>query len=220
MTKTLFKFYRWKISSFVESQHYTLVSCILMFMTFSFIGWFWEGIFHLFTEGDFVNRGILHGPWVPIYAAVPILITILLKKQVRHPIRAFVLSIVACTLAEYITSFTIEFLTGVRWWDYSEYTLNLNGRICLFTTLLFGICCVISIYFVAPVTNFLFNRMNTHVRGSICIVFLLVFLFDVVYSIVVTPNSGAGVTNYIVPPNCKSDILFFTRLIQRLYLHS
>lgn len=46
---------------------YSLQTLILLFFTFSFIGWVWEVSLHLFGSGVFVNRGVLHGPWLPIY---------------------------------------------------------------------------------------------------------------------------------------------------------
>ena len=33
----------------------------------SFIGWFWEVSSHLMLYHSFANRGVLHGPWLPIY---------------------------------------------------------------------------------------------------------------------------------------------------------
>lgn len=31
---------------------------------------------------------------------------------------------------EYFTSYYMELTPGKKWWDYSGYYLNLNGRIC------------------------------------------------------------------------------------------
>lgn len=40
---------------------------VLLFFLVSFFGWGWEVVLYLVREGRFVNRGILSGPWLPIY---------------------------------------------------------------------------------------------------------------------------------------------------------
>ena len=43
-------------------RDYSLVNIILFFFTFAIIGWIWEVALHLFSTGNFVNRGTLMGP--------------------------------------------------------------------------------------------------------------------------------------------------------------
>ena len=67
-------------------RHYSIPSLILLFFIFSFIGWTWEVSLHLITDGVFVNRGVLHGPWLPIYGTGGVLILIILNKLREKPI--------------------------------------------------------------------------------------------------------------------------------------
>ena len=62
-------------------KNYSLTSYILLFFTFSIIGWMWEVILHLVNNGVFVNRGTMHGPWLPIYGWGGLIILILLKSH-------------------------------------------------------------------------------------------------------------------------------------------
>ncbi len=41
------------------NKNYSLNSYILLFFTFSFIGWVWEVMLHLVIDGVFVNRGTM-----------------------------------------------------------------------------------------------------------------------------------------------------------------
>lgn len=68
---------------------YSLRSLILIFFTFSFVGWLWEVSLHLFGDGVFVNRGFFHGPWLPIYGTGGILVVVLLKRFVHKPLVTF-----------------------------------------------------------------------------------------------------------------------------------
>ena len=54
---------------------------------------------------------------------------------------------------EYITSWYLEARFHARWWDYSRMPLNVNGRICLPATLLFGIMGVFIVRIVMPAAN-------------------------------------------------------------------
>ena len=61
-------------------RNYKLVHLLLMFFIFSVVGWVWEVMLGYVTGGVLVNRGVLHGPLLPIYGRGVILILILLKK--------------------------------------------------------------------------------------------------------------------------------------------
>lgn len=58
----------WKKSGvLLADRNYKLVHLLLMFFVFSVAGWLWEVMLSYVTEGSFVNRGVLHGPLLPIY---------------------------------------------------------------------------------------------------------------------------------------------------------
>ena len=61
------------------NRNYDFLTYILLFFTFSFIGFIWEVFLHLLNDGVFVNRGTMHGPWLPIYGTGGVLILFLLK---------------------------------------------------------------------------------------------------------------------------------------------
>ena len=103
------------------------------------MGWIWEVTFHLISSHTFVNRGVLHGPWLPIYGSGGILILICLKKLRNKPVVEFFASVVLCGFVEYFASLYLEISCGRRWWNYNGYFLNLNGRICAEGLLVFGL---------------------------------------------------------------------------------
>lgn len=174
---------------------YNIKNYILFFFTFSFIGWIWEVLLFLFNTGKFTNRGVLLGPYLPIYGSGGIAILLLLKKFYKKPILTFVLSMTICSVIEYFTSWYLEFTTGLRWWDYSQYFLNINGRICLEGSLIFGFAGCLVIYLLAPKLKKLYNKINIKLQIISCTVFLIIFIIDVVYSNI-NPNTGEGITDY------------------------
>ena len=150
---------------------------------------------HLVSYGEFVNRGALHGPWLPIYGTGAVLILTVLNRFRKNPALEFGAAIVLCGFLEYMTSLVMEIVTGgTKWWDYSGYFLNLNGRICAEGLLVFGIGGLAIVYIIAPVIDDLTGRLNERKVMAVCTALLVLFLADAVYS-QIHPNTGEGVTD-------------------------
>lgn len=175
---------------------YGLWGLILLFFAFSFVGWLWEVGLHIVEDGVFVNRGFFHGPWLPIYGSGAVLVLILLKPVRNKPILTFFLTVVICGVVEYTTSWALEVVNGTKWWDYSGYFLNLNGRICAEGLLVFGVGGCACIYVAAPLLNqMLIRRVKLQTRIAFVLLLLSVFFADFVYSSK-NPNTGEGITDY------------------------
>ena len=101
----------------------------------------------LITDKKFVNRGFLLGPCCPIYGCGCILLNLLLHNYTNNILVLFILTMFTCSLLEYITSFLMEKIFKLRWWDYSQMKFNINGRICLETMTPFSILGVLTIVF-------------------------------------------------------------------------
>ncbi len=175
------------------NKNYSITTYILLFFAAAIIGWLWEVGYHLYHYGSFVNRGALHGPWLPIYGWGMVLLLILLKKYRNDPFRTFILSMIICGLVEYGTSCYLEYFKHASWWDYDGYFLNINGRICLEGLIAFGIGGCAFIYFAAPFLDSLFSKINKKIKIGLCIILSLCYIVDAHYSSS-HPNTGSGVS--------------------------
>ena len=88
----------------------------------------------------------------------------------------FVLTMALCGVVEYFTSWYLEMTKGIKWWDYSGYLLNLNGRICLEGLLTFAIAGCAFIYLIAPKLDTMLNRIPKGTRFGICGILILLFV--------------------------------------------
>lgn len=177
-------------------RRYNVTSLILMFFIFSFVGWFWEVLLHLIEDGTFVNRGVMYGPWLPIYGTGGIIVLLLLNKLRDKPLMEFISIVIVCGIVEYFTSYFLEIThNGTRWWDYSGYFININGRICLEGLLVFGLGGIAAVYFIAPALDNMINKINKKVLVLISVILLSVFTLDKIYSSKY-PNIGEGITTY------------------------
>lgn len=177
-------------------RSYSLVNLIMMFFIFCFVGWVWEVSLAFISEDMFVNRGTLHGPWLPIYGTGGVIILVLLKKLREKPALEFVAAMVLCGCLEYFSSWYLEMThDGQRWWDYTGYFLNINGRICAEGLLTFGLGGLTIVYLLAPALDNLLSRIDARKLGIVAAVLLVLYCADQVYS-AQHPNVGAGITDY------------------------
>jgi len=184
-----------KIEYLHYGRRYSIWSIVLMFFLFSFMGWLWEIALHLYEDGVFVNRGFLNGPYVPIYGFGGTIILVILYRLRNKPLLEFLSTIVLCGVLEYVTATVLYNLYNAQWWDYTGYFLNIQGRICAEGLLIFGVFGAMVVYLLGPVCDNIFRRIRLRVAAPICIVLLLVFMGDIIYSSV-NPNTGVGITEY------------------------
>lgn len=180
------------ISRGVQSQ-YSPAALILLFFAFSAVGWLWEVAYHLWVDGLFINRGFLLGPWLPIYGTGGVLILVVLKKYFDRPLTLFFMIMGICGIVEYVTGWLLETMFHEKWWDYSEYTFQIQGRVCLIGLLIFGLGGLAFVYGAAPWLNQKIENMKSHTRNFLCMALLMIFVLDVLYSFC-HPNQGAGIT--------------------------
>lgn len=183
------------------NKKYEPTSIIIFFFIFSFIGWLWEVSLFLFRDGIFVNRGTLHGPWLPIYGFGCTIIILLTKikavrRMLKNPTLTFCVIVVLCSIIEYVTSWYIEYQTGLRYWDYTGIFLNLNGRICFECSMFFGIGGALCVYIVAPFLEKKIQKLTTKVKIILCTILVSTICTDYIYSLQY-PNVGEGITETV-----------------------
>ena len=123
----------------------------LLFWIYSILGWCMETTLVSIENKRYVNRGFFLGPYCPIYGTGGTLLLLISKYQ-NEPLTVFLLSIVICSIVEYLTSYFLELIYKVRWWDYSNKRFNLEGYICLSHSLLFGFLGLLILKILDPIS--------------------------------------------------------------------
>lgn len=166
---------------------------VLLFFITAFAGWLWEVLLYLFTKHAFINRGVYEGPYLPIYGVGGLLLCMLLYRIRKKPLTVFMLSMVICTVLEYLTSLFLEKKWGIRWWDYSSHFLNLNGRVCLLGAIVFGLGGTALVCLFLPFYEKLYSRITPKWRIIASIFLLLLFITDGAWC-ALHPNTGVGIS--------------------------
>lgn len=184
---------KWFETTGIYSFPEMIPKIILIFFLFSFIGWLCEVIYVGFIfEHRFINRGFLFGPICPIYGVTGVIMLFFPEKLQHSVILLFFSGVIICTAVEYISSFLLEKLFHTTWWDYSNkqiqfgsttIKLNLNGRICLQNSLLFGVMTVIGIKFVFPFIQKIISSIPQNITKYFAIILSVIFIFDLFFSV-------------------------------------
>ncbi len=123
----------------------------LLFIAYSTLGWCGEMIYCSVPKGRLCEkRGFLNGFLCPIYGHGALLVLYALRGGFRNPFLTFLFGALLTSALEYFTSWVMEKLFHMRWWDYSHYKFQINGRVCLLNSTCFGLACVVLCHVVHP----------------------------------------------------------------------
>lgn len=158
------------ICSYLKSIDYPKV--FICFMMYSILGWLYEVFLEVVIyQWGFTNRGVLFGPYCPIYGVgATIFVFAFYKyknKSGQHPIVKIFVLFFGCmfiaTLIELFTSYILEFLTGQwPWQTYTDYAIHFQGRIALSPSIRFGLGGLLFLYIMQP----LFDKWLAKVKGK------------------------------------------------------
>lgn len=155
------------------------------FIIFSILGLIIETIYCYITSGTIESRkGLIWGPFCPVYGvSAALLFTFLNKHKNKNIIWIFAYGFVIGSLAEYILSYILESMYGMRFWDYSYAKLNLNGRICLRYSMYWGILSVILLKLIKPHIDKLIEKIPSKSRNIIEIALFIYFVINCVFTV-------------------------------------
>lgn len=157
---------------------------VLAFLIYSMIGWIYEStIFSLCEQGKFMNRGCFVGPYCPIYAVVSLL-NLYLLSEMSSSFKIVIISGLTCCAIEYITSVVLEKLFHARYWDYSYFPLNIDGRVSVVSGLFFGFAVLLFIKTIHPATMRMLHNIPSGVRSYSAIAVLIIGILDIVFTTV------------------------------------
>ncbi len=122
----------------------------MYFLIYSFLGWCLETFYAVLVLGHFVKRGFLFGPICPIYGFGAVIFILIFDGLKGHNVKKFLISMIVFSIFEFAASWILEMVFHLRWWDYSDAMFNIQGRICLSFSLVWGFAGVIFSNYLHP----------------------------------------------------------------------
>ena len=162
---------------------YTTGQWVLLFFFYCFCGWVWESCYVSLRQRQWVNRGFLHGPLLPIYGSGAIIILFVTLPVEEDLFLVWLMGMLAATALEYVTGTVMERLFQVRYWDYSNQKFNLNGHICLSSSIAWGFFSILLVRFLHPPVGRLLADVPAWLVDPAAIVLTAAFSADVVRSV-------------------------------------
>lgn len=167
----------------------------LYFFAYSVIGWCYEVFLEtVIYRWGFSNRGILFGPYCPVYGFGMLLFIFtiyrLIKgKSLRSRIIMIPVVIIGCglvaTAVELLTSYICEFFIGSwPWQTYADYKINFQARIALSPSIRFGIGGALFLYLVQPLFSRAVEKLGNR-KISIASTLAVLMILDLIFTIFV-----------------------------------
>lgn len=176
----------------IRIMNFDFFFIVYSFFIFSFAGWIYETTKCSIEDKSFVNRGFLNGPIIPIYGVGGTIVYVVLKPFELHVGLVLLLGFILTTVLEYLTAVAMEKAFHAKWWDYSRFKYNFQGRICLPASLLWAVFSAADVYVLGPMVERIVDgipRKAGELMGYVLIViFLSDFLITVVYTLQLSLN--------------------------------
>ncbi len=191
----------------------------LLFFIYSVLGYVCEVIYVYMGEKKWINRGFLIGPYLPIYGFGALIVTFLLTGYYNDSIVVFTFSLIMCSSLEYYTSYLLETIFKRRWWDYSTHRYNVNGRICLKNSILFGFGGLIIIYVTNPIFYIFLSGISDHDLMIASLALFALLIVDLTLSLVDANRTSniAGHLEAILNEYTKNKNIKLNKIRTRLF---
>ncbi len=150
----------------------------------SFAGVILEMLWCYLQKGHIESRqGLIYGPFNVLYGLGAVALSYFLYRFRNHrDWVSFLGGFLVGSILEYICSWGQEVTLGVRAWDYSRFPLNINGRICFYYSLMWGLLGVLWIKRIYPLLSIVILKLPNKLGKILTWLFLVFFIINIIVS--------------------------------------
>ncbi len=155
------------------------MNIIFLFFLFSFFGWVLETVYASFIFKKYTSKKtLLTLPLCPVYGLGGIALMLTLYPVRESWLLVFCGGFFVASSVEYLVAIFYEHFFGVSWWDYGKNFGNLNGKVCIRLSLLWGIIAIFFFEFVLPWSENLISYMGEYQKALWSVLLILFFITD------------------------------------------
>ena len=162
---------------------YSWYHWITFFYLYCFFGWVFESTYVSLRQKRFVNRGFLRLPMLPLYGTGAVMMLWVSLPVKNNLILVYLSGFVAATVLEYVTGWAMEQLFKMRYWDYSDQRFQINGYICLSSSIAWGFLTILMTEVLHKPVERLVLGMGPVVEFSFLAVVSVPFVLDSIQSV-------------------------------------
>lgn len=163
---------------------FTLSEIVVLFFTYSVIGWIWETIYCSIKDHHYDYRGFLFGPYCPVYGFAVTTILICTYRVQDNLFLLYVVGVIVATIFEYCASVFLQYVFHMKLWDYSHLWGNIQGRVAPIISLFWGLGVVFLVKIVQPFIQKIINWEEARTHGYLALMILLVMGTDFILTII------------------------------------
>ena len=156
---------------------FTITRLLAYFVIYSVIGFIIETVFGLLTKGVLESRkSFLYGPFCAIYGVGAVVMIVGLQKFNKNNYTLFFGGFLIGSIVEYVISWVGEMIFDIKWWDYSSMPFNINGRICVWFSIFWGVLAIYLMSHIHIKVDKLLDKFSPKVLKTVTII-LVIFMF-------------------------------------------
>lgn len=166
---------------------YSIWKLIAYVIIYSIVGFFIETAFGIVTKGVIESRSnFLYGPFCLIYGVGAVIMILFLKYFDKNNNTLFWGGFIIGSLTEYIISYLGEIFFHVVWWDYSEMPVNINGRICVYYSIFWGLLAIYLVSYINPKIDKVIVFLKSRFKLKTIKITVIVFVIFLVLNFIIT----------------------------------
>lgn len=155
---------------------------ITFFYIYCFFGWIFESAYVSLKQRRPVNRGFLHLPMLPLYGTGAVMMLWVSLPVQDNLFLVYISGVIAATILEYVTGYVMERLFKVKYWDYSNQRFNLDGYICLSSSIAWGFLTILMTEVIHRPVEHLVLDLQPAVEWGFLTVITVLFTADTISS--------------------------------------
>lgn len=162
---------------------YSFWQILEYFIVYSILGYVIETLYGLLTKGVIESRqSMLYGPFCCIYGLGAICLLCIPKSAKKNNWTLFIAGFIIGSVVEYIVSWVGEVIFNIKWWDYSNFPLNINGRVCVYFSIFWGILTICLNKVINPTVDKVLGKVPMKILHVLTVIIMIFMAFDFIIS--------------------------------------
>ena len=162
---------------------YSFRQIVEYFIVYSILGYVIETLYGLLTKGVIESRqSMLYGPFCCIYGLGAICLLCIPKSAKKNNWTLFIAGFIIGSVVEYVVSWVGEVIFNIKWWDYSNFPLNINGRVCVYFSIFWGILTICLNKVINPTVDKALGKIPIKVLHVLTVIIMVFMAFDFIIS--------------------------------------
>lgn len=161
---------------------YQFAQTLFLFFLFCNIGWVQESVIESLYHRRPINRGFLHGPYIPIYGIGGLAILIMCLPFEDNGFMVYFVGLLGCTVLEYFVGWLMEKMFHKQFWDYSMFKFTYKNRISLVSSLFWGLLSLFMVYVLYGIIAEILRVLPYQVVIGYDLIMTVAMVVDTIYT--------------------------------------